>query len=118
MDFRTPLTNATQACAGCQALEADDAKTVTLLGGAVVCNTCPAWLEECRDRAGDVYHVLDGLHDKAARQRYLAAYGEQHGAEAEARLRAAVLQMHELRRKRREQEEAEAAGAVPAQGAA
>jgi hypothetical protein len=96
-------------CAGCSALDLPTTTTVTLLGGQVVCNTCPSWREECRERAEDVYRVL-ALPDKDARHSYLDAYGQDRGPAALERLKAAVLQMHALRRRQREEEEARAAG--------
>lgn len=87
---------AESACGGCAWLETD-APVVTLLSGATVCTSCPAWREECGDRAKDVHRVL-ALSCREDRQTYLDAYGQERGQEALERLKAGVIQTWELRR--------------------
>lgn len=65
-------------CLGCQRLESGP--TVTLITGAVVCNYCPAWKNECLAR-----HVLS-LPGKTERRKFLAEWASRNGNESALRL--------------------------------
>jgi hypothetical protein len=81
------------------------ATQVTLLvTGAQVCNHCPAYREECAERerlAARVLAIVDDFDPQAQldrRRAFLAEYGAAHGAEAQAKLEAAVRRVHAARR--------------------
>ena len=90
---------APEQCAGCARLEDPAAETVVLLAGQTVCQSCPAWLEECRHRGAEAAFVLD-LPDKPTRLAHLDRREREHGAEYRRRLEGAILSAWEGRRHR------------------
>ena len=95
-------TNPEQAqpgpCQDCARLSAPDAKTVTLLSGAVVCNYCDRWREECLNRQKEADFVLR-LGTREARRSHLAYLERQHGAEYRRRLDVVILETWESRKR-------------------
>lgn len=85
------------SCAGCNALTADDAQTVTLLSGAVVCNACPAWAAECRHFDGPARRILELPSREARRDRIQQLRAEFGDAYAD-RMEQAVRTVHGVRR--------------------
>lgn len=85
-----------EQCAGCARLEAEE-PSVVLLGGQVVCTSCPAWLRETQLRQIEAFRVLD-LPDRATRLAHLDAREREFGAEYRRRLEAVILSTWESRR--------------------
>lgn len=96
-------TNPEQAqpgpCQDCARLSAPDAKTVTLLSGAVVCNYCDRWREECLGRQKEADFILR-LGSRDARREHLAYLEMQNGPEYRRRIEAAVIATWESRKRR------------------
>jgi uncharacterized protein YdbL (DUF1318 family) len=74
-------------CAGCNQL-ADASKTVTLITGEQVCNTCPSWRAECEYRA-----IVAMPDDKR-----IAHYKDIAKKRGEAKAREVVKQVNQYRR--------------------
>lgn len=96
----TPETaNPPTGCPDCARLSAPDAKTVTLLSGAVVCNYCDLWREECLGRQKEADFILR-LGSRDARREHLAYLEMQNGPEYRRRIEAAVIATWESRKRR------------------
>jgi hypothetical protein len=85
------------SCGGCAALEHPATPTVELLTGATVCTSCPAWLEETRERQKEAYAIL-AMSWKEDRQAHLAKVQAERGTLARERLEAVVLSTWKARR--------------------
>lgn len=73
---------------------------VVLLDGRTVDTYSQDWLVECRDREIEARRVLD-MPNREMRRSYMAGVGRDRGAEAQARLEAAVMGLWERRQARR-----------------
>lgn len=78
-------------CLGCQRLESGP--TVTLITGAVVCNYCPAYKDECMAR-----HIL-AMPTREQRRKFLADWGLKHGQAEGLRLADLVRAVWEAGRR-------------------
>ena len=73
---------------------------VKLLNGRTVDSASHDWLIECRDREIEARKVLD-MPNREMRRSYLAGVGRDRGAEAQARLEAAITGLWGRRQARR-----------------
>ena len=81
-------------CLGCSAIETNP---VTLLDGTVVCNSCPAWKQECLARDTEARSIL--AMPKNDRRGAIDAYARRNGDEAGRRLEATINLLWGFQRK-------------------
>lgn len=78
MDALKTNAHGSERCLGCSKIET---KPVELPDGTIVCNECPAWLDEC-----EIRYVV-GLSTNGSRAAYLEAVEKKRGVAAARVLR-------------------------------